>query len=127
LKPGTGRDESRCGIAILSTPPSALSATTRAHPSLLRCVGETGHKDDDYRKRSRRVRKQTRAIIETLDNATGFDDIAIAVIEGPIYGVKMLGAYFDRAAVFHGVYGALDARDIPIAVIPPTTGTPTKS
>lgn len=114
------------GIAVLSTDTPARGSAG-CYPTLLRCVGEAGKKDDDYRTRSRRIRRQTRAVVDTVNRATGFDgvqrpDISLAVIEGPIYGMQMLGAYFDRAALFHGVYGALDARNIPIAVIPPTTG-----
>lgn len=116
------------GIAVLSTD-SPARGSAGCYPTLLRCVGEAGRKDDDYRTRSRRIRRQTRAVVDTIENAvTGHgtkafpSTITLAVIEGPIYGMQMLGAYFDRAALFHGVYGALDARNIPIAVIPPTTG-----
>lgn len=102
------------GIAVL-LPTSGGTV----HPVLLRCVGEVGKKTDSYAQRSRRVRAQCRAVLELLTDPT---PIALAVVEGPVYGQKTLPSYFDRAGLFHGVYGALDARGIPVAVIPPNTG-----
>jgi Holliday junction resolvasome RuvABC endonuclease subunit len=87
-----------------------------------RSIGEAGSRTDTYVQRSRRIRTQCRAIMEQIDFAQCDDHVGLAVIEGPLYGVKTMPSYFDRAGLFHGVFAALDARGIPVAVIPPTTG-----
>lgn len=110
------------GIAALSTSPPAVKVCGDVAPVLLRSVGEDGRRDDSYQVRSRRVRRQCAAIMRTLDDADILGDIALAVIEGPIYAGKMLPSYFDRAILFGGVFGALDAAGVPIVVVPSTTG-----
>jgi len=104
------------GIAVL-TP-----CANGVRPIRLRSVGEDGRRDDDYQRRSRRVRAQASAVLRTVMDATDGGHIALVVLEGPIYAGKLLPSYFDRAGLFHGVYGAFDARDVPIAVIPNNTG-----
>ncbi|OCB44720.1 hypothetical protein A5721_18800 [Mycobacterium vulneris] len=94
------------------------------HPGIgwpwhLRCCGRDGSKDEGYRQRNRRVRRQSAEVMQHLEPVGAID---LAVIEGPIYGGNFMPSYFDRAALFHAVYGALDARKIPIAVISPTAG-----
>jgi hypothetical protein len=42
------------------------------------------------------------------------------VIEGPSYG-SQYGSVFDRAGLWHGIFGGLDARKIPVAVVAPQT------
>ncbi|ABW88462.1 RuvC-like resolvase [Mycobacterium phage Hail] len=106
------------GIAVVSDDRQADRMGV-AWPWHLRCCGETGSKDDDYRRRSRRVRRQSAAVMRLLEPAGHID---LAVIEGPIYGGNFMPSYFDRAALFHAVYGALDSRKVPIAVISPTAG-----
>ncbi|HEX3990758.1 MAG TPA: hypothetical protein VHX39_06270 [Acetobacteraceae bacterium] len=90
-----------------------------ACPTIIRSCGRDGREGETYRQRSRRVRKQVRDVLELLDPAGELD---MAVLEGPIYGGNFTGSYFDRAILWGGVYGALDARNVPVAVIPPTTG-----
>lgn len=90
-----------------------------AWPWHLRCCGRDGDKDEGYRERSRRVRRQAADVMKHLEPLGHID---LAVIEGPIYGGTIYPSYFDRAALFHAVYGALDARKIPVAVVSPTTG-----
>lgn len=90
-----------------------------AWPYVTRTCGRDGRKGEDYQRRSRRVRKQTRDVLALALDTTTPD---LVVIEGPIYAGTMMPSYFDRAGLFHGVYGALDARNIPIAVVSPTTG-----
>jgi Holliday junction resolvasome RuvABC endonuclease subunit len=109
------------GIAVLSNLPPAVKMCGDVAPAVLRSVGEDGKRADSYRTRSRRVRRQCTAIMRILD---GYLDgyVTLAVIEGPVYAGKVLPSYFDRAGLFHGIYGALDARGIPIAVVSPTTG-----
>lgn len=112
------------GVAVLSAQGAEL------YPLLLRCVGEDGKRTDTYQQRSRRVRAQCRAIDlcigtavpEYLRPGAAGHHVALAVVEGPIYAGKLLPSYFDRAGLFHGVFGSLDARGVPIAVIPSTTG-----
>lgn len=108
------------GVAVLSTVISTRYAEKghQLEPVLLRCYGEDGSENATYQQRSRRVRRQIGGLRTVLK---GFD-IALAVIEGPIYAGKILPSYFDRAGLFHGVYGFLDAWNIPIAVIPNNTG-----
>lgn len=96
-----------------------VSIERAACPVLLRSCGRKGREGENYRTRSRRVRKQVRDVLDLLIPVGLID---LAVIEGPIYAGNFTGSYFDRAGVWHGVFGALDARNIPIAVIPPTTG-----
>lgn len=104
------------GIAI-------VGAEDRGVPSLLRSVGEEGRKEDakNYPKRMRRIGRQKADVIRIVEANTGWD-IALAVMEGPIYGGSFTGNYFDRAILFGGVYSAFSSRNIPIAIIPPTTG-----
>jgi Holliday junction resolvasome RuvABC endonuclease subunit len=101
------------GVAVVT------DATGAACPTVLTSCGRTGREGETYKQRSRRVRKQVFDLMKLLDPAGKLD---MAVIEGPIYGGTFTGSYFDRAGLFHGVYGALDSRNVPIAVIPPTTG-----
>lgn len=112
----------RAGVAVISNQNQQMDGQ-QIHPIvkpiLLRCCGRDGRKNEPYQMRSRRVRKQVRDILD-LALAAGVPDLA--VIEAPIYGGTFLPSYFDRAGLFHGIYGALDARNIPVAVIPPTTG-----
>lgn len=106
------------GIAVISDDDRSPRPGV-AWPWHLRCCGRDGSKKEGYRERSRRVRTQSAHVIRHLEPA---GDIDLAVIEGPIYGGSFMPSYFDRAALFHAVYGALDARRIPIAVISPTSG-----
>lgn len=111
-------------LSLTSAGIAGLTTNTEARPGILwpavlECVGRDGHKGEDYRRRNRRVRAQTGKVIAALDRLGPIDLVAI---EGPIYAGNVKPSYFDRAALFHFVYGALDARNIPIAVIPPTTG-----
>lgn len=93
-------------------------ATGVACPTILASCGRKGREGETYRQRSRRVRKQVFDVLKLLEPAGKLD---MAVIEAPIYS-QFSGSYFDRAGLWHGVYGALDARNVPIAVIPNNTG-----
>lgn len=107
----------RAGIAAIDTRRHGHDSI--AWPWYLRSCGRDGHKGEDWRKRSRRVRKQTADVLALLE-PIGRPDLV--VLEGPIYAGTIKPSYFDRAALFHGVLGRLDARDIPFAVVSPTTG-----
>ena len=105
------------GIAVVSDDRADHAGI--AWPWHLRCCGRDGSKEEGYRERSRRVRTQSAHVMRHLEPATHID---LAVIEGPIYGGNFMPSYFDRAALFHAVYGALDHCGVPIAVISPTAG-----
>lgn len=94
-------------------------ATDVAYPTIIQSCGRDGREGETYKQRSRRIRKQVHDVLQILEPAGKLD---MAVIEGPIYGGNFTGSYFDRAILWGGVYGALDARNVPVAVIPPTTG-----
>lgn len=103
------------GVAVVTE----RDSTGAACPIILTSCGRKGREGETYKQRSRRIRKQVFDVLALLEPAGHLD---LAVIEGPIYGGTMLPSYFDRAGLFHGLYGALDARNVPVAVIPPTTG-----
>jgi Holliday junction resolvasome RuvABC endonuclease subunit len=104
------------GIAII-----ARGSGDTSRPVLIRDVGEQGHRSDPWTRRARRIRAQTRRVIDVIDDH-GIElnlDYRLAVIEGPAYANR-LPSQWDRAGVFWGIVAALDARNIPIAVIVPT-------
>lgn len=77
--------------------------------------GYSGHNGASWRTRSRRIRWTCRQILATIPDST-----TLAVIEGPAYGAQH-GSAFDRAALWHGLYAALDAKQVPVAVVAPQT------
>jgi Holliday junction resolvasome RuvABC endonuclease subunit len=93
------------GIAILQD----------GNPVLLTSLGHAGHDADTWLIRSRRIVSQSRAIVAALPT-----QIDIALIEGPSYGSKF-GDPWDRAALWHGLYAALSAKRVPVAVVAPKT------
>ena len=99
----------------LSLNSAGIAILVDGEPKMITHVGHKGHNGDDWQHRSRRVRSQVRAVMGVV--WTRQHDLA--VIEGPSYGSP--GDQFDRAALWHGVYGALEAKGIPIAVIAPNS------
>lgn len=81
--------------------------------------GRNGTNGASYTSRSRRVRKligeATRAAL-----TAGTPDVF--VIEEHPYAIGASGSDFDRAAVWHGIFGNLDAREVPGVVVGNTTG-----
>lgn len=115
---GIDPSQTAAGIAIIAGGPRNIN-----WPVLIRDVGEDGHRTDPWTRRARRIQAQSRRIMrEVIDDAASrFNlDYALAVVEGPAYANR-LPSQFDRAGVFWGIIAALDARNIPIAVIPPTS------
>lgn len=105
------------GIAVIDD-------TRDDHPGIawpwhLRCCGENGSEGATWRQRNRRIRRQAALVMRHLEPAGKID---LAVVEGPIYGGTILPSYYDRAALTHAVYGALDGRGIPIVMVSPTAG-----
>lgn len=76
--------------------------------------GRDGHNGASWTTRSRRVR---RMIHEATDAAISCGKPDVFVIEEHPYAVGNQGNEFDRAAIWHGIFGNLDARDIPGVVI----------
>jgi Holliday junction resolvasome RuvABC endonuclease subunit len=108
----------------LSLTSAGIAILRDGKPIQITHVGHKGRDGASYRDRSRRVRSQCQAVLRACDIALKrlqADVICdLAVIEGPSYG-SQFGHEFDRAALWHGVYGALEARGVPIAVIAPNT------
>jgi len=97
------------GIAILED----------GQPLYLTSTGLAGHNADTYRDRSRRIRALCQRILQHLAGPLELG-IDLAVIEGPAFS-RHTGASFDRSGLWHGLYASLDARNVPTAVVTPTT------
>jgi Holliday junction resolvasome RuvABC endonuclease subunit len=107
-------------LSLTSTGIAILRDGELAAP--LRSVGHTSRDGANFQNRSRRVRSQCQAV---LDQVIGKNRAAglwpdLAVLEGP-EAFDTFGHAFDRGALWHGVYGALDAKRVPVAVVNPKT------
>lgn len=80
--------------------------------------GRDGENGASYVSRSRRVRKLIGEVTQAILSC-GTPDVFI--IEEQI-GVRFSGNEFDRSAVWHGIYGNLDARGVPGIVVSNATG-----
>lgn len=125
-----------CGLD-LSLTSAGIAILVDGKPKLITHVGHTGRDGDNWQHRSRRVRSQVRAVMAVLwrnctrpqlapdglfaPGALPVGHINLAVIEGPLMHGPSQAYEFDRAALWHGVYGALEARKVPIAVVNPNT------
>jgi hypothetical protein len=124
-----------CGLD-LSLTSAGIAILRDGNPIQITHVGHKGRDGANYQNRSRRVRSQCQAVLAAITRSVpvrpempsgftpspgiGKPHIDLAVLEGPSYG-SQFGHEFDRAALWHGVYGALEARGVPIAVIAPNT------
>lgn len=101
-----------CGIdpSLTSTGVAVLVDGRPAHYAR---YGRDGQNGASYTSRSRRVRKMIR---EATDAALSCGTPHVFVIEEQI-GVRFSGSEFDRSAVWHGIFGNLDARNIPGVVV----------
>lgn len=110
-----------CGLD-LSLTNAGIAVLTDGRPTLLTSVGHGGKDGASWEQRSRRIVSQSRAVMQVLANFMAPDRIGIdlAVIEGPSYASEF-GDQFDRAALWWGVYSALSAKRVPIAVVAPGT------
>lgn len=86
-------------------------------PILLRSIGFPSHDGASYTDRGRRIVAQARHIMASLLPG-GTPDLV--VLEGPAYHAAY-GHAFDRAGLWWGVFTALRAKLVPVAVMPPTT------
>ena len=85
-------------------------------PTHIAHYGFSGHKQPPWHFRSRRLRWVCAKVI--ADIPTDVDLVAIEAL--PVHG-RILPSTIDRAGLWHGLYGALDARKHRIAVINPMT------
>jgi Holliday junction resolvasome RuvABC endonuclease subunit len=104
----------RAGIA-------AIAHTDPAHIVALADVGHGGNDTDGYPQRRQRIRAQVHSIINHIQALREQHTVELVVIEGPMYGMKTLPSFFDRAIVWGGVCDWLDFHSIPIAVVAPAT------
>ena len=81
--------------------------------------GREGHNGASWASRSNRIRK-SRSMIYQAATTAGRPDIV--VIEKHPYAVGNQGNEFDRAGLWHLIYEAFAARDIPVVVVENTTG-----
>jgi hypothetical protein len=114
----------------LSLTSAGIAVLVDGRPKTITHVGHGGKNGASYAQRSRRVVSQCRAVMRIVEATVGstmgmviegtplWPRLDLAVIEGPSYGSEY-GDAFDRAGLWHGVYAALAAKRIPIAVIAP--------
>lgn len=78
--------------------------------------GFSGEKRPSWQFRSRRIRYVCSKVMATMTERPD-----LVVIEGlPEHG-RILPSTLDRAGLWHGLYAALDHRDLPVAVMNPKT------
>lgn len=120
-----------CGIdpSLTST---GIAILRDGLPCMLHSLGHKGSDADTWLMRSRRIVSQTRAVVNAIGLAVApvqtaaeliphdWGQVDLAVIEGPSYG-SQYGDQFDRAALWHGLFSALSAKRVPIAVVSPKT------
>lgn len=81
--------------------------------------GRDGQNGASYHSRNNRVR-QLRTEVWKAATAAGTPDLV--VIEEHPYAVRISGSEFDRAGLWHMIFEAFDARQIPTVVVGNTTG-----
>jgi hypothetical protein len=116
----------------LSLTNAGIAVLTDGRPTLLTSVGHE-REGKSHAHRSRRIVSQSRAIMDALGLAVApvqtageliphdWRKIDLAVIEDQLEHGPMLPSALDRSALWWGVYSALLAKRIPIAVMNPTT------
>jgi Holliday junction resolvasome RuvABC endonuclease subunit len=108
----------RAGVAALDLGPETGNTAALI---LLTDVGHGGSDADGYPQRRTRIRAQVHSLIRIITDLQTSHRIELAVIEGPLYGMKTLPSYFDRAILWGAICDWLDHQHIPIAVVPPAT------
>ena len=116
-------------------------------PVMLHSLGHKGSDADSYLVRGRRIVSQARAVAQAVETAVPTTvpvdpletvsplnpdgrshfpvkyvatPIDLAVMEGPSYG-SQYGDQWDRAGLWWGIFSALAAKKVPIAVVSPKT------
>jgi Holliday junction resolvasome RuvABC endonuclease subunit len=84
--------------------------------------GYPGHNGASWQSRSRRVRWTVGKVMGEMPGVgrRGLPLPDLVVMEGPSYGSQH-GSQFDRAGLWHGLFAALDAKGVPVAVVSPKT------
>jgi Holliday junction resolvasome RuvABC endonuclease subunit len=101
---------------------TGIAVLNQGIPRMLNSLGHKGSDADTWLMRSRRIVSQTRSVIAAMyiqPDGLG-EPIDLVVMEGPSYG-SQYGDQFDRAALWHGLFSALSAKRVPIAVVSPKT------
>lgn len=103
-----------CGVAVLRHP---AIADTPNRPEL-RTIGEPGRKHATTAQRTLRLRRQVHRVLAAVP-----DSCALAVIEGPAYGVTggASWGFHAGAGLWWALAAGLASRKIPVAVCPPAT------
>lgn len=116
-----------CGLD-LSLTNAGIAVLTDGRPTLVTSVGHGGHNGASHAHRSRRIVSQSRAVMTAVGQALSPNDrywdnrkIDLAVIEDQLEHGPMLPSALDRSALWWGVYSALLAKRIPIAIVNPGT------
>lgn len=95
---------------------AGVAVLRNGKPEHVAHYGFSGHKQPPWHFRSRRLRWVCAKVIADIPS-----DADLVVIEAlPEHG-RILPSTIDRAGLWHGLYGALDARKHAIAVINPMT------
>lgn len=81
----------------------------------VRSIGKNGARTDTYAMRSARIVRQAIDVCALVPA-----DSDLVVLEGPAYS-RNLPSSFDRSGLWWGIYSAIRARKIPIAVCMPNT------
>lgn len=110
------------GVTVLTDDPADLSYRLPAKPpregcvwpAVLRCVGIDGHESDGWLERNRRIRAVANGVRAIIKAHMPID---LAVIEGPLPRTTHFFSYGDRFALYHIIYGHLDALGIPVATV----------
>lgn len=101
-------------------------------PVMLHSLGHKGSDADSYLVRGRRIVSQAHAVVNAVAlklapvQTAGelipadWSKIDLALIEGPSYG-SQYGDQWDRAGLWWGIFSALAAKKVPIAVVSPKT------
>lgn len=104
-----------CGIDPSLTS-AGVAILQDGKPTHVAHYGFSGHKSPPWQFRSRRLRWVCAKVIADIPR-----DADLVCIEGiPEHG-RILPSTLDRAGLWHGLYGALDARGHRVAVINPST------
>lgn len=98
---------------------SGVAVLVDGRPAHYCRYGRKGHNGASYTTRSRRVRRMIREVTEAALSCGRPD---VFVIEEHPYAVGNQGNEFDRAAIWHGIFGNMDARDIAGVVVNNSTG-----
>jgi Holliday junction resolvasome RuvABC endonuclease subunit len=109
-------------MIVVGIDPSLTSAGVailkNGQPTHVSHHGFAGHNGATYQTRSRRIRHQCTNVTRA---ALTHGQPDLVVIEEHPYAVRISAGEFDRSGLWHGIYGAIDAREIPIVVIHPGT------